>query len=205
MKFPNFREENKLKKKGFKLICGIDEAGYGAWAGPLVIGAVILSPFFKKISLCDSKKLSPKKREIYFKMIKQKAVTWSTGRVSQKAIDKHGIIWAKKKALALALAKISQKPDFLLIDGPKFFTPNLPHKFVVSGDNKVKSIAAASIVAKVIRDKIMTELHKKYPKYHFDKNKGYGTANHQKALKKYGPCQIHRISYKPFKAISHFR
>jgi len=200
-KFPNFCEENKLKKKGYKLICGIDEAGIGAWAGPLVLGAVILSSSFKKIQLQDSKLLSPKKREKLFKLIKTHAIAWSAGVASESEIDQFGLTYAKQIAFKRALKKLKKKPDFLLIDGVKFEKFYLPCKFIIHGDNKVKSIAAASIVAKVFRDKLMKKLHQKYPQYYFDKNKGYGTVEHRKALQKYGASVLHRKSYRPIKKI----
>jgi ribonuclease HII len=199
--FPNFCEEDKLKKKGYKLICGIDEAGIGAWAGPLVLGTVILPSSFKKIPLQDSKMLSSKKREKFFKLIKTQAIAWSVGIASELEIDRFGLTCAKQIAFERALKKLKKKPDFLLIDGVRFGKFCLPCKFIIHGDTKVKSIAAASIVAKVFRDKLMKRLHQKYPQYHFDKNKGYGTAEHREALKKYGASVLHRKSYRPIKEL----
>lgn len=201
MRFSTFREENKLKKKGYKFICGIDEVGTGAWAGPLVLGAVVLSTYFKKIPLCDSKLLSPKKREKFFEVIRAKAIAWSVGLAAESEIDRFGLTAAKQLALKRALRNLKMKVDFLLIDGKGFGKVNLPCKFVIDGDRKSKSIAAASIVAKVFRDKLMEKLHQKYPEYHFNKNKGYGTAEHQKALKKYGVSALHRKSYEPIKKL----
>jgi ribonuclease HII len=200
-KFPHFREENKLQKNGYKLICGIDEVGVGAWAGPLVLGAVILSPYFRRVRLRDSKLLTQKKREKIFKIIKKKAVAWSVGLSSEQEVDQFGLTRAKQISLERALKKLSAKADFLLIDGAKFGKLPLPCEFVIRGDNKIKSIAAASIVAKVFRDKMMRQLHGDYPQYHFDENKGYGTAEHIKALEKYGASVLHRKSYKPVKKL----
>ncbi len=196
MEKPNKREENKLIKKGYKYIAGVDEVGRGPLAGPIVAVAVI---FDKKINIKginDSKKLPRKARDELAKIIKKKALAWSIAKVTNKQIDKIGIQKANEKVLINAFKKLKKKPDYILIDAFKI-NNKTPHKSIIKGDEKVFSIAAASILAKTERDKLMKKVHKKFPKYDFDKNVGYGTKKHISALKKYGPCPFHRLSFKP--------
>lgn len=199
------KKEIELSERSYKSICGIDEVGLGPWAGPLTFGAVIYSEKLKEIQLKDSKLLSPKKREDIFSCIKKNGMPWSIGAVSNDEIDSYGLTKAKQIAIIRTLDNLPVKPDYLLFDGVSFFRNssqrpvqlNLPSEFIIKGDNRIKSIAAASIVAKVSRDKKMEEYHNEYPNYHFDKNKGYGTREHREALEKYGACPLHRKSYKP--------
>ena len=229
LKYPNFNEEKKLWAKGFNFVAGLDEAGRGPLAGPVVAAAVTIKPNAKIIlnGINDSKKLSEKKREeLYKNIIKNKNIKWGIGIVSEKVIDKINILEATKLAMQEAIGNLTDKllnhkvryrgesdavgkVDFLLLDGnfkldlkPAAFRPKgypgfgVPkQKSIIKGDQKVFSIAAASIIAKVTRDKIMQKMHKKYPQYKFDKHKGYGTALHFKMIKKYGPCAIHRKSF----------
>jgi len=210
MKFPNFSEEKKLWKKGLKRVAGIDEAGRGPLAGPVTAAAVFLIPNSKFLihKLKDSKKLSPKKREEFYKILtKHPAIKWGIGRVSEKVIDKINIKNAAELAMEKALEnlekKMGKKANFLIIDGNQLKNHQLKtknYKLIVKADEKVFSCAAASILAKVYRDRIMGKYHQKYPRYGFNEHKGYPTKLHFKRLKKYGPCKIHRKSFKPVKS-----
>lgn len=209
---PNFEYENKLIRSNFQRICGIDEVGRGPLAGPVVAAAVIFSAeLFKDSSkfkgINDSKKLSVKSREKWHDFLtKCEKIKWGIGIVSGKIIDKINILEATKLAMLEAIEKLTRqsadRPDFLLIDGN--FTleiPELNQKAVPKGDTKIISIAAASIIAKVTRDRMMLKYAEKYPEYHFEKHKGYGTALHCEMIKKYGPCAIHRRSFEPIKTL----
>lgn len=211
----NLREEKKLWKKGFKIVVCLDEAGRGPLAGPVVATALMIKMIKKKDflkhniwrsdlhNIRDSKKLTPKKREEFYKLItKNPQIEWGVGRVSEKAIDKINILEATKLAMKKALNNLEKKysqADFLILDGN--FKIGLPilQKSIIKADEKVFSCTAASIIAKVTRDRIMKRYHKKYPRYGFDKHKGYPTRYHLKTLKKYGPCQIHRKTFSPIK------
>jgi ribonuclease HII len=196
-KYPNLSEEKRLWNRGCKYIAGVDEVGCGCWAGPLICAAVILPQDFKESGIKDSKLLTARQREKFCAIIKKKSLAWGIGKVSEEEIDNLGLAKAKRLAVERALNSLKVKPDFVLIDGydPKF--SNVSCKLIIKGDLKVKSIACASIMAKVARDKIMVDMHRKFPVYGFKRNKGYGTEEHQKALCEYGICEIHRRSYKP--------
>jgi ribonuclease HII len=248
-----FKEIKKLHKQGYKNIVGLDEAGRGPLAGPVIASAValefpisnfqfpkkfqILNYKFKKIR--DSKKLSAKQREEWYKILTEHPdIKWEVGIVSEKIIDKINILEATKLAMRRAVKKLNSKLkleilertslrysvnlyeiDFLIIDGNfvldktdwsskrKFaqksadFRPLFQQKAIVKADEKIFLCAATSIIAKVTRDRIMQKMHKKYPEYGFDKHKGYGTKEHLRALKKYGPCKMHRKSFGPVKRI----
>lgn len=182
------------------LICGIDEVGRGPLAGPVVAGAVIL-PKDKEIIhtllyLNDSKKVTEKRREELYDKIRSVAIAWSVGFAGQERIDAINILQADYEAMALAVEGLGTKPELLLLDA--VHVPQLeayPQESIIKGDAKSVSIAAASILAKVTRDRFMVEAAKEYPAYGFDRNKGYGTAEHIEALKKYGPCPLHRRSF----------
>ncbi|MEK7519257.1 MAG: ribonuclease HII [Patescibacteria group bacterium] len=199
------QEEKKLWKKGFKRVVGLDEAGRGPLAGPVVAAAVTLNTKYKitDAKIRDSKKLTVKQREHFFKVfISQRSVQWGVGRVSEKLIDKINIKNAAELAMEKALLnlekKMSKNADFLIIDGNHLSNPKLKsikYKLIVKADEKVFSCTAAGIIAKVWRDMIMQGLHLKYPKYRFDKHKGYPTKFHIKTLQKYGECAIHRNSF----------
>lgn len=198
MKKPDNKEEKNLYKKGFQRIAGIDEAGKGALAGPLVAAAVIL-PLNHKISgINDSKKLSAKKREDLFVKIKRKAISWAVHMIENDEIDKKGITWANLKAIEKCIDKLHKKPDFVLIDAVKI-KHQIPTKSIIKGDEKVISIAAASIIAKVTRDALMNSYRHLYPEYKFPIHKGYGTSLHKKLIKKHGPSPIHRESFMPLR------
>ncbi|PIV12686.1 MAG: ribonuclease HII [Candidatus Nealsonbacteria bacterium CG03_land_8_20_14_0_80_36_12] len=206
MKYPNLREEKKLWRKGYKKVVGLDEAGRGCLSGPVVAAVVLvkvniknhLSKKFKEIK--DSKKLSPKKREEFYKMImNHPQIERGIGKVGPRVIDKINILEATKLAMKRAVNNMKLKPDFLILDGKMKLNIEIPQKSIVKADEKVFSCSAASIVAKVWRDKIMEKYHKKFPQYGFDKHKGYPTKFHKKMLKKYRPCKIHRKSFRPVK------
>lgn len=210
---PNFEYENKLINSGFSRICGIDEAGRGPLAGPVVAAAVLINAeLFKDLSgfkgINDSKKLSAKRREKWYEILtERKNIKWGIGIISEKIIDEVNILEATKLAMAEALKKMirqsAEQPDFILIDG-NFILENidLNQKAVIGGDAKVVSIAAASIIAKVTRDRMMQKFHENYPEYGFDMHKGYGTRLHCEMIKKYGPCAIHRRSFEPIKSLT---
>ena len=195
-----------------KIIVGLDEVGRGSLASSVTAAAVTVRqiPNLKSQipkNLKDSKKLTPKKREEIFKMLRNSSwVKWGIGRVSEKIIDKINILQATKLAMERAVnnlmsknKKQNVKVDFLLIDGNFGINSDIPQKSIIKGDERVFLIKLASIIAKVTRDRAMLRYHKKYPKYRFDKHKGYGTKLHFRMLKKYGPCRIHRKSFSPMK------
>ena len=193
---PDFSYENIARQKGYKFICGVDEAGRGPLAGPVCAAAVILPPDCIIDGLNDSKKISEKKREMLFEQIIQKAVSYSVAYGTLEEIEKYNILEATYLAMNRAIDGLSQKADFALIDGnriPKNI--KIPCETVVKGDSKSCSVAAASILAKVTRDRLMLEYDKKYPQYNFAKHKGYVTKAHYEAIKEYGVCEIHRLSF----------
>ena len=193
---PDFSYENIARQKGYKFICGVDEAGRGPLAGPVCAAAVILPPDCIIDGLNDSKKISEKKREMLFEQIIQKAVSYSVAYGTLEEIEKYNLLEATYLAMNRAIDGLSQKADFALIDGnriPKNI--KIPCETVVKGDSKSCSVAAASILAKVTRDRLMLEYDKKYPQYNFAKHKGYGTKAHYEAIKEYGVCEIHRLSF----------
>ena len=183
------------KYSSFEHICGIDEAGRGPFAGPVVAGAVILPKDCNILYLNDSKKLSAKKREELFSVIKENAIAYSVGFASPKVIDAVNILQATYLAMREAINKLNVKPDILLNDAVVIPDVDIQQESIIKGDAKSVSIAAASIIAKVTRDHLMIELDKEYPEYGFAQNKGYGTAEHIEAIKQYGPCSIHRRSF----------
>ena len=194
---PNYKIEKELYGRGFSRVAGLDEAGRGAWAGPVVAAAVILPSDFRIRGLRDSKLLSPKQREDLFLIINKNAVAIGVGIISEKVIDSDGIIGATRKAFFQAVEKIKEKADYLLVDGIKIFEHKIPTDFYIKGDRKIGSIAAASVVAKVVRDNLLREYYQKYPSYGFDQHKGYGTVKHSEALEKHGWCDIHRKTFRP--------
>ena len=188
--------EKKLYEDGVKYIAGIDEAGRGPLAGPVVIGCVIMKPesFIEYVN--DSKKVSETKREMLYEKITKEAVAWSTGIVDEKEIDELNILNATKKALTDAIDKLNVKPDIILVDAlDKIDTNGIKYISVIKGDAKIYSISAASIIAKVTRDRIMKEYDEVYPQYGFAGHKGYGTAKHIQAIKEHGICPLHRKSF----------
>jgi len=219
MIYPNFYEEKKLWKEGFEFVVGLDEAGRGPLAGPVVAAAVCFcsankffsvlgascsqatkNSFASLLKIKDSKKLTEKQREYFYNILTAHPdIKWGIGAVSEKIIDKINILQATKLAMKKAVNRLGVEPHFLLLDGN--FTVDFycatKQKSVVGGDAKVFSCCAAGIIAKVTRDRIMKKYHKKYPEYGFDKNKGYPTSAHFACLKKFGICKIHRKSFYP--------
>ena len=193
---PDFELEKAANKAGFRYVCGVDEAGRGPLAGPVCAAAVILPSGIEINGLNDSKKLSEKKREALFDVIKEKAVAFSIAFASVEEIEEHNILNATFLAMNRAIENLPVKADYALIDGnrvPKEISVDC--ETVVKGDAKSASIAAASILAKVTRDRLLLEYHKEYPEYNFAKHKGYGTKEHMDAIKKYGPSKVHRASF----------
>lgn len=189
--------EKGLLQQGFKYIAGIDEVGRGPLAGPVVASAVILPPYSLITGLNDSKKIKEKDRKLIAEEIKAKAIAWSIGVVDAHTIDEINILEATRLAMELALKGLKPKPEYVLVDGYPNPRITIPQKGVVNGDSLSASIAAASIIAKVHRDYIMETYEELYPYYSFNQHKGYGTAVHLEALKSYGPCFIHRKTFKP--------
>lgn len=198
---PHTREETALRKQGYQLIAGADEAGKGSWAGPLVAAAVILPLDFAPRLVNDSKVLTPKMRERMFVHITRHCLSWAVGVVPPQYIDRRGIVAANKKALLDALKRLHVRPQAVLVDAVKLRYGKKPVKAIIDGDAKVLSIAAASIVAKVVRDELMRGEHRLYPDYEFPVHKGYGTVRHLALLKQHGPSPIHRRSFRPVAAL----
>lgn len=191
--------ERMYYNRGHERIAGVDEAGRGPLAGPVVAAAVILPRDGIGEKLFDSKKISSKKREYLYESILSKALGVGVGMVGQEEIDQVNIFQAALKAMAFAVENLPVAPDFILIDGPYGLTLPIPQKPVRKGDQLCNSIAAASIVAKVIRDRMMMEWHHKFPQYNFAKHKGYGTKEHRRAIKKFGVCELHRKTFRGVK------
>lgn len=188
--------ENNLYKEGVTLIAGVDEVGRGPLIGPVVACACILPVNFYHKDIKDSKKLSEKKREEMYKIIKENALAIGLGIVSEKVIDEINIYEATKIAMKEAIENLNITPEHVLIDAMKLEL-NIPSTSIIKGDAKSESIAAASIIAKVTRDHMLDEMDKEYPMYDLKNNKGYGTKKHLEALQIYGPCKYHRVSYSP--------
>ncbi|MEA3230438.1 MAG: ribonuclease HII [Thermodesulfobacteriota bacterium] len=182
--------------RGYRCVAGIDEAGRGPLAGPVVSAAVVLPVDFKATGLTDSKKISPGKRNHFYDIIYRRAVAVGIGIVDPIFIDRHNILKAALLSMAFAVANVKPSPDYLLIDGPYGIPSDLPQNAVVGGDAKSISIAAASIVAKVTRDRLMAVYHQEYPRYGFERHKGYPTRAHKEALRIHGCCPIHRKTFK---------
>jgi len=187
--------ENSLYAEGYKMICGVDEAGRGPLAGPVCAAAVILPKGLELPGLNDSKKLSDKKRRELFPIIKEQAVAYGIGLASHEEIDEFNILQATYLAMERAIVQLEGKADFALIDGNRAKDFGIPVRTVVKGDSLSASIAAASILAKVTRDDIMLEMAEKYPQYSFEVHKGYGTKAHYDALRAHGHSPIHRMSF----------
>lgn len=193
---PDYEFEKAAVNSGFSCICGVDEAGRGPLAGPVCAAAVILPAGAVIEGLDDSKKLTEKKREKLYDIIKQTAVAYSVAYGTLEEIETVNILEATYLAMNRAIEGLSVKPDFALIDGNR--VPRgikIPCETIVKGDSKSMSVAAASVLAKVTRDRLMLEYDKKYPEYNFKKHKGYGTKEHTELIKQYGPCEIHRLSF----------
>ena len=200
-----WKYEKEALNKGYRQIAGIDEAGRGPLAGPVVSAAVILPKNFSCPGITDSKKLSEKKRNSFFPIIKEKAICVGIGITTHKEIDQINILQASLLSMKRAVENLSQSsdgsspnfllPDFLLIDGKFTIDMDINQSAIIKGDSKSISIAAASIIAKVTRDKIMKNLHEQYPLYNFSQNKGYPTKAHKEAILQHGPCPVHRMTF----------
>ena len=189
--------ERNLWKKDIKLVAGIDEAGRGPLAGPVVAAVAIFPPYKKIDGIKDSKQLSPSKREELFELINKEALDWGVGIVSERIIEEINILQATRLAMMKAIRDLKIFPEFLLIDGPISLDVDISQKPIIRGDEQSFSIGAASIIAKVLRDRLMRKYHRLFPKYGFSENKGYPTPKHLDALGTYGPCPIHRRTYEP--------
>ncbi|HIS68299.1 MAG TPA: ribonuclease HII [Candidatus Gallacutalibacter stercoravium] len=187
--------ENEAMAAGLSPVCGVDEAGRGPLAGPVFAAAVILPPGLLLPGVNDSKKLSPKKREALFDLICQNAVSYGIASASEAEIDSVNILNATFLAMQRAVAQLDPQPALALVDGNRLPSLPMPAKAIVKGDALSLSIAAASILAKVSRDRLMEELGRQYPQYQFDKHKGYGTKLHIELIRQYGPCPLHRRSF----------
>lgn len=196
--------EKAAQKQGFKAIAGIDEAGRGPLAGPVVAAACII-PFGLKIKgVNDSKQLTEQSRsDLYNIILENPTILSGIGIVSHQEIDRINIYQATIVAMLQAVAALAAVPDMLLVDGLQLPHPSIPCQKIIKGDCKSQSIAAASIIAKVTRDRIMETFHQEWPQYGFNKHKGYATEQHIEAIKKWGPCPIHRMTYEPLKSLNH--
>ncbi|MBC8232500.1 ribonuclease HII [bacterium] len=191
--------ESSLYRLGYQFIAGVDEAGRGALAGPVVASAVILPKNklipFRLTGLTDSKQLTELQREKFYAELQLQAIAIGVGTISNEDIDRTNILIATLKAMAGAISDLSFKPDYILIDGNKAPVLSIPNRAIPKGDSRSISIAAASVVAKVTRDRLMCEFHEIYPQYGFNKHKGYPTRQHRAAIAQFGPCVIHRQSF----------
>ena len=188
--------EKELYNKGFEYICGIDEAGRGPLAGPVVVAGVIMPKDSMIEGVNDSKKISEKKREKLYDIILEEAISYSVAIIGQDIIDEINILNATKQGVTTVVEELDVKPNLILVDALTHInTKGIPYDSIIKGDAKCYNIAAASIIAKVTRDRIMCEWNEIYPQYGFANHKGYGTAKHIEALKQYGPCSIHRKTF----------
>jgi len=187
--------ERRAYHEGFCRVAGIDEAGRGPLAGPVVAAAVILPGESGIPRLTDSKKLTPALREELFPLIQEKALAWGIGISDAGLIDRINILEATRRAMEAAVAALQPSPDYLLIDALSIDDPR-PQKGIIKGDLLSHSIAAASVIAKVTRDRLMAEFHQRYPEYNFQRHKGYGTREHRRILQERGPCPIHRRTFR---------
>lgn len=180
---------------GYQLVCGVDEAGRGPLAGPVCAAAVILPPMLDIPGLTDSKKLTDKKRRELFDIIVDRAIAYGIALVGEKEVDEINILQATFRAMQQAVSRLNMVPDLVMVDGNRAPAMGMPVKTVVKGDSLSASIAAASILAKVTRDRLMEDLDASYPQYGFSVHKGYGTKRHYAALREFGPCAIHRMTF----------
>ena len=198
---PTLQYELPLWQQGFLAVAGIDEAGRGCWAGPVTAGAVILPAdpgILERLSgVRDSKLMTPAERDAVYSLIPGEARAWAVGEADSAEIDRLGILNATRLAMKRAIAALSLRPDHLLIDYVRLHDVTIPQIGIAHGDMVSLSIAAASVMAKVTRDREMEVLAERYPEYGFEKHKGYGTKQHQEALARFGPCPIHRMTFKP--------
>lgn len=203
--YPEYVEETALIRQGYRRIAGVDEAGRGALAGPVVAAAVVLPLLIdvKRLSMVrDSKLLNERQRNEIYQLMLDSGVEIGIGIISSEIIDNINILNATRKAMKIALSHLSSPPDFVLTDAVMLKDIRIPQKNIIDGDRQVLTIACASIAAKVIRDRIMLELHAAYPQYGFCNHKGYGTHEHMLCLKKYGATKVHRFTFAPVRELS---
>lgn len=189
--------DRERSRDGLLVLGGVDEAGRGCWAGPVVAAAVVLPAGWCPAGLDDSKKLSPVRREALCAEIRAGALAWAACAVSAAEIDHGNILRATLRAMSRAVARLRVRPDLLLVDGNQVPAVPMPAEAIVRGDGTSAAVAAASIVAKVLRDRVMTAWERHYPGYGFAAHKGYGAAAHREALERLGPCPLHRVTYEP--------
>lgn len=195
---PTLRYEKRAYKNGARIVAGIDEAGRGPLAGPVVAAAVVLPHEYRHRVLNDSKQLAPEQREkLYAELTGNPQVYWAVGESSVEIIEQYNILRATERAMAVALNGLPVQPDHVLVDGHRCRAILSPQTSIIGGDAKSFSIAAASVIAKVTRDRLLVELDRQYPQYGFAVHKGYGTPEHLAAIEKYGPCPIHRRTFAP--------
>ena len=187
--------ERRAYQRGYKVVAGVDEAGRGPLAGPVVAAAVILPPDYENANIRDSKQLTAKKRGVLYDIIKRDALSVGLGVVEVPVIDAVNILQATLLAMSEAVSDLVTPPEYILIDGTKKIALSIPQETIVRGDSLSISVASASIIAKVSRDKIMEIYHRQFPQYNFLKNKGYGTSEHREAIGTHGRCKIHRRSF----------
>ena len=190
------RFERQARQSGYQCVAGVDEAGRGPLAGPVVAAAVVFHPDYENSEINDSKQLSPQKRERLYELIKAEALAIGIGVIEAYVIDDINILQASLMAMRDAVLELSLPPDYLLIDGRHKISLIIPQETIIKGDSRSLSIAAASIIAKVSRDRIMEIYHRQFPQYNFLKNKGYGTREHRQAIRTCGYCKIHRRSFR---------
>lgn len=188
--------EKALRKEGFRVLAGVDEAGRGCLAGPVVAAAVILPPACDLPGLNDSKQLTKRQRDRFYDAIRVAAVAHAVGVVDAGEIDRINILEAALKAMRIAVEELAVAPEYLLIDGPFGIDSTLPQQAITKGDARSFTIAAASVIAKVTRDRMMAELERRYPAFSFSVHKGYGTARHLEELRRHGPTPIHRLTFR---------
>jgi ribonuclease HII len=192
--------EEEARQSGFTVVAGVDEAGRGPLAGPVVAAACVIPYGVFFVGIDDSKKLDPiKRKRIFEQIVAEPGINYGVGMVSSNDIDKINILQATIQAMLQAVANLTFKPDLLLVDGLQLPHPVLSCRKIIKGDAKSQSIAAASIIAKETRDSLMREYHRQWPQYGFDQHKGYGTPQHFKTIAMYGPCPIHRLTFEPLK------
>ncbi len=188
--------ENKAYARGYRKICGLDEAGRGPLAGPVIAAAVILPLNCQVPGLRDSKKLTPRQRDRFFDVITEQALAIGVGRVENDTIDDINILQATLLAMDKALNALKTKPDYLLIDALRLPNVSIPQEGIIHGDDLSVSIAAASVIAKVTRDRLMVDFNEAFPEYRFHRHKGYGTREHLQKIREYGPCRLHRKTFR---------
>jgi ribonuclease HII len=200
---PSLRHEKRAYDAGATIVAGVDEAGRGPLAGPVVAATAILPRDFRHKTLNDSKQLTPQQRdEIYAGLTTNPAITWAVGVSDVEIIDAYNILRATWRAMVLALDALPVKPDFVLVDGLRVPAIRIKQKPIVGGDAKSFSIAAASVIAKVTRDRMMLTIHEQFPQYNFAQHKGYATREHLAALGRFGPCPIHRKTFEPVRLVN---